>query len=71
MNYWRKLGAPTEKLLRGLPTYGRTLCLLKASQNALQAKAVGRASPGKYTKQAGFLAFYEVTGINTSLVKAP
>ncbi|XP_014635521.1 PREDICTED: oviduct-specific glycoprotein [Ceratotherium simum simum] len=60
MNYWRKLGAPPEKLLMGLPTYGRTFRLLKASKTGLQAKAVGPASPGKYTKQAGFLAYYEI-----------
>ncbi|XP_004401389.1 PREDICTED: oviduct-specific glycoprotein [Odobenus rosmarus divergens] len=60
MNYWRKLGAPPEKLLMGFPTYGRTFRLLKTSKNGLQAKAVGPASPGKYTKQAGFLAYYEI-----------
>uniref|UniRef100_A0A4W2ESG8 Oviduct-specific glycoprotein n=1 Tax=Bos indicus x Bos taurus TaxID=30522 RepID=A0A4W2ESG8_BOBOX len=60
MNYWRQLGVPPEKLLMGLPTYGRTFHLLKASQNELRAQAVGPASPGKYTKQAGFLAYYEI-----------
>ncbi|XP_045876323.1 oviduct-specific glycoprotein [Meles meles] len=60
MNYWRKLGAPPEKLLMGFPTYGRTFRLLRASKNGLQAEAVGPASPGKYTKQSGFLAYYEV-----------
>ncbi|XP_034497583.1 oviduct-specific glycoprotein [Ailuropoda melanoleuca] len=60
MNYWRKLGAPPEKLLMGFPTYGRTFRLLKVSKNGLQAEAVGPASPGKYTKQAGFLAYYEI-----------
>lgn len=67
MNYWRKLGAPPEKLLMGFPTYGRTFRLLKASKNGLQAEAVGPASPGKYTKQSGFLAYYEVTEIGTSI----
>nr|KAF6413899.1 oviductal glycoprotein 1 [Molossus molossus] len=60
MDSWRKLGAPSEKLLMGLPTYGRTFRLLKASENWLQAEALGPASPGKYTKQPGFLAYYEV-----------
>ncbi|XP_040087982.1 oviduct-specific glycoprotein isoform X2 [Oryx dammah] len=60
MNYWRQLGVPPEKLLMGLPTYGRTFHLLRASQNELRAEAVGPAAPGKYTKQAGFLAYYEV-----------
>uniref|UniRef100_A0A8C9IC45 Oviduct-specific glycoprotein n=1 Tax=Piliocolobus tephrosceles TaxID=591936 RepID=A0A8C9IC45_9PRIM len=60
MNYWRKLGAPSEKLIMGIPTYGRTFRLLKASKNGLQARAIGPASPGKYTKQAGFLAYFEI-----------
>ncbi|KAI4590646.1 hypothetical protein MJG53_001695 [Ovis ammon polii x Ovis aries] len=59
MSYWRQLGVPPEKLLMGLPTYGRTFHLLRASQNELGAGAAGPASPGKYTKQAGFLAYYE------------
>lgn len=67
MKYWRNLGAPPEKLLMGLPTYGRTFNLLKASNNGLQAEAKGVALSGKYTKQDGFLAYYEVTGIETSV----
>ncbi|XP_017830507.4 oviduct-specific glycoprotein [Callithrix jacchus] len=60
MNYWRKLGAPSEKLIMGIPTYGRTFHLLEASNSGLQARAMGPASPGKYTKQAGLLAYYEI-----------
>ncbi|KAL0603890.1 Oviduct-specific glycoprotein, partial [Plecturocebus cupreus] len=60
MNYWRKLGVPSEKLIMGIPTYGRTFRLLKASDSGLQARAMGPASPGKYTKQAGLLAYYEI-----------
>lgn len=69
MNYWRKLGAPSEKLIMGFPTYGRTFHLLKATNHGLQAQAIGPASPGKYTKQAGFLAYYEVMGVGTSVWK--
>uniref|UniRef100_A0A8C9Q2I7 Oviduct-specific glycoprotein n=1 Tax=Spermophilus dauricus TaxID=99837 RepID=A0A8C9Q2I7_SPEDA len=60
MNYWRNLGAPAEKLMMGFPTYGRTFRLLEPSDNGLQAVATGPASPGKYTKQAGILAYYEI-----------
>ncbi|XP_068820602.1 LOW QUALITY PROTEIN: oviduct-specific glycoprotein-like [Capricornis sumatraensis] len=60
MSYWQQLGVPPEKLLMGLPTYGRTFHLLRASQNELGAEAVRPAAPGKYTKQAGFLAYYEI-----------
>lgn len=67
MNYWRNLGAPAEKLLMGFPAYGRTFHLLSASKNGLQAASTGPGSPGKYTKQAGFLAYYEVMGSETSV----
>ncbi|XP_048208099.1 oviduct-specific glycoprotein [Perognathus longimembris pacificus] len=60
MNYWRKLSAPPEKLIMGFPTYGRTFRLLKASENGLHAAAMGPGTSGQYTKQAGFLAYYEV-----------
>ncbi|XP_030741986.2 oviduct-specific glycoprotein [Echinops telfairi] len=60
INYWRKLGAPSEKLIMGLPTYGRTFCLLKDSEARLGAKTTGPGLPGKYTKQAGFLAYFEI-----------
>lgn len=67
MNYWRKLGTPTDKLIMGFPTYGRTFHLLKESTNGLQAASMGPASPGKYTKQAGFLAYYEVMRLESSV----
>ncbi|KAM4872835.1 oviduct-specific glycoprotein [Thomomys bottae] len=60
MNHWRRLNAPAEKLIMGFPTYGRTFRLLKASENGLHAAAVGPGASGKYTQQAGFLAYYEV-----------
>ncbi|XP_055442849.1 LOW QUALITY PROTEIN: oviduct-specific glycoprotein-like [Bubalus kerabau] len=69
MNYWQQLGAPPEKLLMGLPTYGHTFHLLKASQNELRAEAVGPASPGKYTMQAGFLAYYEICSFTEGMNK--
>uniref|UniRef100_A0A673VT03 Oviduct-specific glycoprotein n=1 Tax=Suricata suricatta TaxID=37032 RepID=A0A673VT03_SURSU len=60
MRCWRNLGVPAEKLLMGFPTYGRTFNLLEASKNGLRAKARGAALSGKYTKENGFLAYYEI-----------
>lgn len=36
MNYWRKLGTPTDKLIMGFPIYGHNFHLLKESKNELQ-----------------------------------
>ncbi|XP_055979495.1 oviduct-specific glycoprotein [Sorex fumeus] len=60
MIYWQKLGVPPEKLIMGVPTYGRTFQLLSTSKNGLQAQSVGPAPAGKYTQQAGLLAYYEI-----------
>lgn len=59
MRYWREQGAPAEKLLLGVATYGRTFRLVSAS-NRVGSPAGGPASAGTYTREAGFWAYYEV-----------
>uniref|UniRef100_A0A4W2HY15 GH18 domain-containing protein n=1 Tax=Bos indicus x Bos taurus TaxID=30522 RepID=A0A4W2HY15_BOBOX len=46
MKYWRDNGVPSEKLIMGFPTYGRTFRLTGSS--------------GPYTHEAGFWAYYEI-----------
>ncbi|XP_010290274.1 PREDICTED: acidic mammalian chitinase [Phaethon lepturus] len=60
MNYWKSNGAPAEKLLVGFPTYGHTFNLQNPSDTAVGAPASGPGPAGPYTKQAGFLAYYEI-----------
>uniref|UniRef100_A0A669EW41 chitinase n=2 Tax=Oreochromis niloticus TaxID=8128 RepID=A0A669EW41_ORENI len=57
--YWVSLGAPSEKLLLGFPTYGRTF-RLSSGANGLGAPANGPADAGPYTRTEGFWAFYEI-----------
>uniref|UniRef100_A0A8C6T762 chitinase n=1 Tax=Neogobius melanostomus TaxID=47308 RepID=A0A8C6T762_9GOBI len=59
MNYWRSQGALPEKLLVGLPTYGRTF-RLTSSDHGVGAPAGGPAPPGQYTRYAGYLSYYEI-----------
>lgn len=59
MKYWRDHGAPSEKLLVGFPTYGRTFTTATAG-NGLGAPASGPATAGPYTREAGFWSYYEV-----------
>uniref|UniRef100_A0A3Q2CDE1 Chitotriosidase-1-like n=1 Tax=Cyprinodon variegatus TaxID=28743 RepID=A0A3Q2CDE1_CYPVA len=59
MKYWRDQGAPSEKLLVGFPTYGRTFRLSTAA-TGVGAPANGPGSAGLYTKEAGILAYHEV-----------
>ncbi|XP_017772020.1 PREDICTED: probable chitinase 3 [Nicrophorus vespilloides] len=57
---WVKLGAPKEKLIIGMPTYGRTFTLSNLSRYKVNSPASGGGKEGTYTKESGFLAYYEV-----------
>jgi chitinase len=69
---WIKLGAPKEKLLIGMPTYGRSFTLNDPEKFDIGSPAKSGGSSGKYTGEAGFLAYYEICDFlgedNTTLV---
>nr|XP_032837222.1 chitotriosidase-1-like [Petromyzon marinus] len=56
---WLRGGVPPQKLVVGLPTYGRSFTLSGAS-TIVGAPVSGAGLPGPYTKQPGMLAYYEV-----------
>ena len=60
MNYWKSNGASAEKLLVGFPTYGHSYILKNPSDTAVGAPTSGPGPAGPYTRQSGFLAYYEV-----------
>uniref|UniRef100_A0A8C9QMV6 Acidic mammalian chitinase n=1 Tax=Scleropages formosus TaxID=113540 RepID=A0A8C9QMV6_SCLFO len=60
MNYWLGQGAPASKLLVGFPTYGHTFVLASSSNTGVGAPATGPGPAGPYSKQSGFLAYYEI-----------
>ena len=63
LQLWVDLGCPKDKLIVGVPFYGRTYTLGSPTVNALRApvkKWEGGGLPGKYTGAKGFLAYYEV-----------
>ncbi|KAK7915797.1 hypothetical protein WMY93_011558 [Mugilogobius chulae] len=59
MKYWRDQGAPQEKLLVGMATYGRTFRTATSDHN-VGAPANGPAHAGTYTREAGFWSYYEI-----------
>nr|XP_033774731.1 chitotriosidase-1-like isoform X2 [Geotrypetes seraphini] len=59
MSHWKAKGAPAEKLIMGIPTYGRSF-ILASSDSAVGAAAAGPALPGQFTREAGFWAYYEI-----------
>ncbi|XP_055600306.1 probable chitinase 10 [Uranotaenia lowii] len=60
INYWMELGAPSRKLVMGMPLYGQSFMLADVKNNGLNAKAPGAGQAGEYTRAAGFLAYYEI-----------
>ncbi len=72
MNYWYDQGCPKEKLIVGMPVYGRSFTLVNENQNELDAlcKITGWNSEtdgplysgiaGRYTREPGYLSYYEV-----------
>jgi chitinase len=60
INYWLQNGASADKIVMGMPMYGQSFTLADAKENGLNAKAPGPGQAGKYTRAAGFLAYYEI-----------
>ncbi|XP_061191469.1 chitinase-3-like protein 1 isoform X2 [Saccostrea echinata] len=59
--YWTQNGAPRDKLNIGIATYGRTFTLADPRNDRnIGASAVAPGRPGQYTRETGFLSYYEV-----------
>uniref|UniRef100_A0A3B5AS11 Acidic mammalian chitinase n=2 Tax=Stegastes partitus TaxID=144197 RepID=A0A3B5AS11_9TELE len=59
MRYWRDKGTPVEKLNMGFATYGRGF-RLSTQSSQVGAPASGPAAAGTFTREAGFLSYYEI-----------
>lgn len=53
-------GATADKLVLGIPTYGRAYKLTNPDLTDLGSPADGPAEPGKATREKGYLAYYEI-----------
>ncbi|CAN7937947.1 unnamed protein product [Ixodes hexagonus] len=54
------LGAPADKVVLGVPFYGRTFTLSDPAQNQAGAPAKGAGKAGKSTAEPGSLSYYEI-----------
>ncbi|XP_054717240.1 probable chitinase 10 [Uloborus diversus] len=57
---WEQMGAPKEKLVVGLATYGRSFSLVSPEKNGMNAPTKAGGKAGTYTREEGFLSYYEV-----------
>jgi len=76
VQYWMDKGMPCQKIALGLGTYGRAFKLVDPNNHGLGVPATGKATPGKYTREGGFLSYYEIctmglTVVQDITVKAP
>ena len=59
MRHWLDQGCPREKLVLGIPTYGRSFSLA-SDAISVGSPASGPGTKGPFTDEAGFLAYYEI-----------
>ncbi|XP_022662471.1 flocculation protein FLO11-like isoform X1 [Varroa destructor] len=60
VTYYLKKGAPANKLILGIPTYGRSFTLSNADETDLDSPASGPGQQGEATREKGYLAYYEI-----------
>ncbi|XP_069678524.1 acidic mammalian chitinase-like [Periplaneta americana] len=60
VKYWLGQGAPPEKIVVGMGTYGRTFTLSGSASCAIGVPASGAGSAGPYTREAGMLGYNEI-----------
>nr|XP_012227656.1 PREDICTED: chitinase-3-like protein 1 isoform X1 [Linepithema humile] len=60
VRYWLDSGCPPEKLILGVPFYGRAFTLADKSQTGLGAPAKGPGAAGPYTREGGMLGYNEI-----------
>ena len=70
VQYWIDKGFPANKIALGLATYGRAFSLKDPSNSGLGAPKHDWQKPhkGQYTREAGFLAYYEICKLGLNVV---
>ncbi|KAG5681663.1 hypothetical protein PVAND_011077 [Polypedilum vanderplanki] len=60
VTWWLNQGTPRNKLVVGMPSYGRSFTLRSAANNAIGAPATGAGNPGFLLNEPGFLGYNEI-----------
>lgn len=61
IKHYLKAGADRDKLVLGIPTYGRSYTLFNPDSTDIGAPADGPGEQGDATREKGYLAYYEVS----------
>lgn len=59
VQYWTGKGLPANKLVFGMPAYGRCFST-NVDEPRVGDPATGASPAGTHTKEAGFLSYYEI-----------
>ncbi|XP_035903880.1 endochitinase-like isoform X1 [Anopheles stephensi] len=60
IQHWIKGGCPANKIVLGVPLFGRTYTLENSEQHGLAAPITGPGNPGPYTTEAGYRGYFEI-----------
>lgn len=60
VKYWLSKGAPRNKIVIGVPFYGRSFNLENPSQHNVGAPHIGRGIPGLYSMEPGVIGYNEL-----------
>ncbi|XP_065559304.1 uncharacterized protein LOC136026547 isoform X1 [Artemia franciscana] len=74
VRHYLKNGAPRHKIVVGIPTYGRAYKLFNPDVNGLESPSLGPSEASKYTKEKGYMAYYEICekiGVENWLIEKP
>lgn len=63
INYWITKGAPRNKILLGIPFFGRSFTLAKNDRFRLGSPTISKGRPGPFIQEPGSLAYHEVIKI--------
>ena len=62
--------APKKKLVVGVGTFGRAFILANPAQNGVGARRIGIPRAGPFTKERGYLSYYEVSCLKITATKS-